>query len=659
MRRLLGFVRCAFALLAVSTALLSASDDSKEPKWIEIHGTHFSIVSDASDKKTREATLRLEQMRALFALLLQKTRLNMSSPVTVIGVRNDAEYRALAPGSGPDYAPAFLLRDPDRTLIVLNLSADQPWRAIAHPLAHYFLDFNYPPAPSWFDEGFADYFAAAQFDNKQINLGGDPRLTPDFNEDVLGGVGLASGSQRSATSLLSASAWIPIVDLFKFKHQSTGNDGDQHTLFHAESWMVMHYLLKQGKLPETGTFFDLVKNQQVPVEEAIQKAYGMSAAEFETAVKDYFHALKPLFAAEEEAHLPSSAQDPRLAAQLSSTPAPVGTDEATAMTLNTVATLEAQAMLADALTRIPEHADQGVRELNALAAAPQDNEAARRSLAWAHLQRNEFDAAAEQLSRAAELNPRDPWIRYYLSALKYRMAEKAHQPIQGLANMLLDLRATLDVFPEFAEAYNMLGMGRVEGGGANAALEAQRAAVALSPRRDDYQFNLAQIYLAGKKWDAAHAIFERLTRSSNLPVATAAKQQLQDFDSIKKYGVAPLHNGGAQTSGKTKSASEQLPKTLPEEPVETLAPAPAPSPRLGPIQFARGKLLSSDCSHPPDAILTIATSAKTLRLHTPDFKALIVIGADEFSCDWKNKAVSANYRSQTVGLAELVSLEVQ
>ena len=55
MRRLLGFVRCAFALLAVSTALLSASDDSKEPKWIEIHGTHFircvnrSLISANAD----------------------------------------------------------------------------------------------------------------------------------------------------------------------------------------------------------------------------------------------------------------------------------------------------------------------------------------------------------------------------------------------------------------------------------------------------------------------------------------------------------------------------------------------------------------------------------------------------------------------------------
>src|SRR5260370_33585085 len=53
--------------------------------------------------------------------------------------------------------------------------------------------------------------------------------------------------------------------------------------------MVMHYLLHQKKLPETGAYFDLVLNEKVPVEEAIQKAYGVSQQQLEQAVKDYLH----------------------------------------------------------------------------------------------------------------------------------------------------------------------------------------------------------------------------------------------------------------------------------------------------------------------------------------------------------------------------------
>jgi hypothetical protein len=36
-----------------------------------------------------------------------------------------------------------------------------------------------------------------------------------------------------------------------------------------------------------------------------------------------------------------------------------------------------------------------------------------------------------------------------------------------------------------------------------------------------------------------------------------------------------------------------------------------------------------------------------------------LIGADEFSCDWKNKSVSVNYRERQDGDGDVVSLEVQ
>src|SRR2546430_11901170 len=116
-------------------------------------------------------------------------------------------------------------------------------------------------------------------------------------------------------------------------------------------------------------------------------------------------------------------------------------------------------------------AEDGIRDLTVTGvqtcalpiSAPNDNEVAHRALAWAHIQRKDFNPAAEELSKAAELNPRDPWTRYYLSVLKYRVAQTNREPMQSLANMMQDLRALLDWNPEFAEAYNMLAMGRVEG----------------------------------------------------------------------------------------------------------------------------------------------------------------------------------------------------
>ncbi len=175
--------------------------------------------------------------------------------------------------------------------------------------------------------------------------------------------------------------------------------------------------------------------------------------------------------------------------------------------------VEAKAILGDMMARIPDRRMQALNDLKTLAADPKGNEVAERGLARDDLQIKKFDAAAEHLDKAAELNARDPWIWYYRSVLKYRKAQETRQEMQGIANMMQDLRAVIDWYPELADAYNMLGMARVEGGGWNSALEAEKQAVALSPRNVEYQFNLGQIYIAGKKWDQARDVFTRLKES--------------------------------------------------------------------------------------------------------------------------------------------------
>ena len=63
-----------------------------EPKWIEVHSAHFSVLTDAGDKRGREVALRMEQMRAVFGQLILKDKLNMSVPITVIALKSDKQY---------------------------------------------------------------------------------------------------------------------------------------------------------------------------------------------------------------------------------------------------------------------------------------------------------------------------------------------------------------------------------------------------------------------------------------------------------------------------------------------------------------------------------------------------------------------------------------
>ena len=261
-----------------------ASSADEQPHWIRVSSSHFSVLTDAGDKKGREVAVRLEQMRTVFAQLLMKTRVNMPAPLDVIAFKTDKEYAQIAQirNGQPISAPGFFLPGEDRDYVVFNLLEEDPWRSVTHEFAHLLLDHNYPPTQPWFDEGFAEYFSSLRLDNKQAQIGSDPEISALRKQDVPGQQMEVRHPPGSLSELLSTPAWLPISELFTAAH-NLANDQEEthHTLFYAQSWIAMHYLLNKNKLSETGTYFDLVENQKLSVEQAIQQAYGMTSAQFD------------------------------------------------------------------------------------------------------------------------------------------------------------------------------------------------------------------------------------------------------------------------------------------------------------------------------------------------------------------------------------------
>jgi len=649
--------------LIAPTPLLGAAKD--EPKWIEVHSTHFSVLTDAGDKRGREVALRMEQMRTVFGQLLLKDKLKMSVPITVVALKSDKQYGSVAP-SKQSMAGGFYVPGSDRVYIVLNLFETDPWRAIAHSLAHYFLNYNYPPTQGWFDEGLAEYFGSIYI-GKQVELGGDPELAPEWHEDIFDNMQRDPNVRQSLTQLLSSPVWMSMVDLFTMKHDGSGvREGTHNTLYYAQSWMVVHYLINKNKLPEAGTYFDLVVNQKMAPDKAMVQAFDMSPAQMEDAVKTYFNSLSGLGIALDQSKKPTG--DPADNQQSDRTAVPFAVDDL-GLTVTPAKEEIVRAVIGDVMARIPERRDQALHDLQQLVADPNDNEAARRALAWEDVRQKKFDAAADELEKAAELNPRDPWIWYYRSVLKYRQAQAARQEMKGLANMMQDLRAITDWYPELADAYNMLGVARVEGGGVNSALEAQRLAIALAPRNPEYQFNLGQIYVAGKKWDLAREVFTRLKSGPDHAAAVAAKQQLDDLDTLQRYGVRPQRPGETEApagAASTPAAATNVPaptaKSTQEDDTGADAepkPAPVKPGTVGPVQFLKGKIVSSDCSKAPEATVTILSGMTTYKMHASDYKSLVVVGEEQFSCQWRDRLVSINYRALGNHEGELVSLELR
>jgi hypothetical protein len=65
-----------------------------------------------------------------------------------------------------------------------------------------------------------------------------------------------------------------------------------------------------------------------------------------------------------------------------------------------------------------------------------------------------------------------------------------------------------------------------------------------------------------------------------------------------------------------------------------------------------------DCQNPA-ATVTVKTSTRTLRLRTDNYKSLLLVGADEFSCSWTDRSVVANYKAGGKADGDLVSVEIQ
>src|SRR5579862_1765074 len=272
-------------LLVIFAALFPAAFASNaEPNpWLEIHSTHYTVITDAGEKRGKEVALRFEQMRAIFGSLLMRERLSEPVPLTILAFKNDKSYYQCAPlhQGQPIGDAGFILPGEDQNFIVLNLFEPEPWRAVSHDFALMLLNSNYPPVPGWFDEGVAQYFGSIRLDDRKYEIGSDPELQGQTAADFTQSRDTLRNPAKSFTELLSGQVWLALPDLLTMKHVPVYGESDRHTLFYAQSWMTVHYLVHQQKLPETGTYFGLVENQHLPVEEAIRKAYGMTAVQFD------------------------------------------------------------------------------------------------------------------------------------------------------------------------------------------------------------------------------------------------------------------------------------------------------------------------------------------------------------------------------------------
>jgi tetratricopeptide (TPR) repeat protein len=229
MQRLLAAV-VAFSLTGVPT---SPSD----PQWTRAATEHFVVSGDAPAADIGQVAARLESLRSVLTEVLPRAQDHSLLPAFVIVFGTDRAFKAYRPAEVT--VGGYALREPFIPCLVLRSDrSDDSFRTIVREYVH--LLFDAPGRPLWLSEGIADYY-------------GTTTLTRDRRHVVLG--------ERIPVHLAQASRWwVPLSQVLSVARSAELSNGDTDTSFYAESWLLVHYLMRgtPARGAQIARFLDLL-----------------------------------------------------------------------------------------------------------------------------------------------------------------------------------------------------------------------------------------------------------------------------------------------------------------------------------------------------------------------------------------------------------------
>jgi Tfp pilus assembly protein PilF len=602
--------RSLIALLILGSSL------SAFAQWSEVKSQNFTILTNGSAGQAREVAVRFEQMRALFGALFKRTKVTIPVPLTVFAFRNAHDLKENGPlfNGKPVEVAGYYQMGEDRNFIALDLSTEYSYEVVFHEYAHMLLNANYPRTQPWFDEGFAEFYSSMTIGKTQAEIGRAP--------------------QSAQVVFSEMQSLMPIVTLFSVGHDSkTYNEtSNKRTMFYAQSWLLMHWIFDNQKLPDTARYFDAVMNRKMSIPEAIQYGFGMTPKKLDEVLYTYLrNGRGNVF----KANLPINI-DPSL------------------IVVKKLSDSASRSALADLHLHMIDRQAQGVSEFEQIIKAEPDNEVAHRDLAFAYLWKHDLDKARPHLQRAVELNSQDARVHYYNAVLMNRGSQQVAENDTASLQMIAELQRATDLDPNYADAWHLLAISQMNTQKPEQALASMKHAVALSPRNDFYRLTLAQIMISTNQVGDAKALLTVLQSSTDPQVAEHATQLMANADVVAEQKKRWAEQGISSYKDVTD------PRWKPKEGAKSSdedAPEKSAAPDTRKIEYVKGTLLSVNCADPA-ATVTVTAAGRKWQFKTPDYKKLVLIGADDFNCTWKNVKASINYKSNGPGQGDLVSLEV-
>ncbi len=572
------------AIILVLSGVWWTSEAAREA-WVSVRSKHLLVVGNGSEKEIRLVARRLEQFRDAVSQVFTGPSLNDRVPTTVIVFRDDYSYRPfkVSENNAGYFQPG---KDVNYITLSTEVRGDQdPFTIIFHEYTHLLVNTSIGTVPPWFNEGLAEYYSTLSIDADRKVMVGRP-----IHRHIM---------------LLRQNPLLPLRTLFQVDYKSPHyNEGHKQSLFYAESWALMHYLLtnKNGqRASQMWKFLELMK-EGGGVEPAFEKSFETTFEGMENELRQY---IRQNYYQTFDSNLTGKATaEPRLTA------APVSD-------------AEAQAYLGDLLL----HSNRPEAEEFLQRALKLDP-----NLAFAHaalgmlrFRQSKWSEALVSLERAVASETADYLIRYSYAFVLSRQGETGLNPASGFssesgAKARQQLKKVISLRPDFPDSYNLLAyVNLVTNTEIDETIQTLQRALVRLPGRLDFTYMLGQLYMHKDDYKQARPMLEqvvrgtvedRVRRHAELLISTMVsveEQRLQKAAARRARGVNP------ETPTRTGFAN-QAPN--PSEELREFLRIPAP----GETQ-TQGKLLSIECEQ-GGLVFVVKTSDRVLRLRTETFQQI-------------------------------------
>jgi predicted Zn-dependent protease len=602
MRRALVLATCIVILLAASSRAPVAAKDT----WTSVRSKNFLLLGNANEKDIRQVGVRLEQFREVFSRLFTTMNVNSPVPTTVIVFKNDESYRPFKPNAN---TAGYFQPGPDLNYITLKLnkelgSEQDPFTIIFHEYTHLLVKNTSGNVPTWFNEGLAEYYSTFSISDDQKVVMGRPIASHVY--------------------LLRENKMLPLRTLFQVDQKSPYyNERDKQSIFYAESWALMHYLIlgKEGqRVTQMSKFMDLL-SANVSMEQAFQQAFAMSFESMEKELREYIQ----------------RSRYPILTGTFTNK---VGYD--TTMQTAQLTEAEAQAYLGDLLLH-SDRADSETYLQKALSLDP-NLAMANASLGMLRVRQGKSEEARKSLERAVAASSQNYLIHYYYAYALSREGNRDMQTVLGFApetaaQMRSELKRAIELRPDFPESYSLLAfVNLVTNHELDETVLMLKRALASSPGSNELVYMLAQLYLRKEDFKTTRQLIEKLTSSNDeelrwrgqglLAQATSIEEQLTRIRAMRDEQAA-----GSGTSPILRESADPTGREGQADVVERFDPSTAlreslRKPAAGETR-AQGTLARIDCDARGITFL-VRINERVLKLKTDSFRQVDLMS---FSAD--------------------------